>query len=434
MRELSEPKRRKRRAPVVHGRNTRNFVSEKSYNEPSSCSGVSGERRQLGFFENGGALPRRRYREKIIGPDRYAVLFAIALVFWGRGFAQESGATPPPSPWNNIYNIRSWAGYKDNVLLGNRSTVDNAFVAGGLDALLWRMPVNGCEYFFFGTADYLRYFPGDEVNKELTAIAQAQVKRHFNDGWRTGLSLDYVYFDQVFDNSTFEREQASIQVQAHSLTLRPSVRKEIAKHWFELEFPITRQDFREFIDDYWEGGPKLIWGRKYSEKSEISVSYEFNNRFHDTREIRDAQGGLAPGTNLEFQQHEVFASLRHYWDKAQRWRTLARIGLERNDDNGSGYYDYWRPQLTQQVRYQTKVWEVKSEARLSYYDYDSQPLSDVDPSTRHRLNLILNLRGERTLFKSLKCFAEYEHERSISNLGFDEYKVNTIMGGVDWGF
>jgi hypothetical protein len=363
---------------------------------------------------------------------RFGLSCFVFLVFGISSYAEalDSG----PSNWNNSYNVRSWFGYKDNVLLGERSTVDSAFVAGGLDALFWRMPINGWEYLIFGTGDYIRYLPGKEVDKEVTAIAQAQIKKRFDNGWRGGAAFEYIYFDQVFDNSTFERDLDSIQVQAQAMTLRPSVRKEIQKNWFELEVPISRQEFKEIIDDYWEGGPKLTFGRTYGRKSEFSLGYELNNRFHDTREIRDSGGSLVPGTRLEFLQHEISAALRHHWDDARHWRTVTRINLERTDDNGSGYYDYWRPQLSQQVRYQEKRWQIQSEARISYYHYDFQPVSEVDSSARRKTNLLLSLRGERNVLKSLKLFAEYEHERSISNLNFDGYKVNTIIAGVDWEF
>jgi hypothetical protein len=94
------------------------------------------------------------------------LLFGISL------YAEDADSAP--SNWNNSYNVRSWFGYKDNVLLGEHANVDSVFVAGGLDALFWRMPVNGWEYLIFGTGDYIRYLPGKEVDKEVTAIAQDQ--------------------------------------------------------------------------------------------------------------------------------------------------------------------------------------------------------------------------------------------------------------------
>jgi hypothetical protein len=364
---------------------------------------------------------------------RSLLAFCFIPLLIGISFgAEKSGASPPH--WSNTYNVRSWFGFKDNVLLGRNAAMESPFIAGGLDALLWRLPVNGWEYLFLATGDYIRYLPGEEVNKEVTLIAQAQIKKHFAESWTGGTGFEYIYFDQVFDNSTLERDLASIQVQAHGLTLRPSVRKEFKKNWLELELPLSRQDFKEIIDDYWEGGPKVTWARQYGGKSEFSLSYELNNRFHDTREIRSADGSRVPGTHLEFLQHEIAAGVRHHWDQAQHWRTVTRAKLERNQDNGSGYYDYWRPQLSQQIRFQTKTWQVKTEAKISYYHYDFQPISETDSSARRKTNLLLGLRGERTLFNSLKVFAEYEHDRSISNLDFDGYKANTIMAGVDWEF
>jgi len=42
------------------------------------------------------------------------------------------------------------------------------------------------------------------------------------------------------------------------------------------------------------------------------------------------------------------------------------------------------------------------------------------------------LRGEKSLRKWLKLFAEYEFEHSLSNRLTDDYQVNTITGGLEW--
>src|SRR5439155_6283335 len=81
------------------------------------------------------------------------------------------------SHWDNTFNLRTWSGYKDNVLFGHEHAVESAFVAAGFDALLWRLPDNGWEYLILGSGEYIRYVPGQQVDKEATALAQVQVKK-----------------------------------------------------------------------------------------------------------------------------------------------------------------------------------------------------------------------------------------------------------------
>ncbi len=47
---------------------------------------------------------------------------------------------------------------------------------------------------------------------------------------------------------------------------------------------------------------------------------------------------------------------------------------------------------------------------------------------------MFNLRAERELIKHVRLFAQYEHERTYSNLAPDEYAVNTATGGVSLEF
>jgi len=322
------------------------------------------------------------------------------------------------------------------VLFSNQHRVESPFLAAGLDVLLWRLPENGWEYLILGTGEYLRYLPSQEVvDKEATALGQAQVKKSFGSGWKAAATAEYLYFDQVFDNSIFDREFSFLQVQGHTLTLRPSLRREFKSGAFiEIESFLTRQIFKEVVDDEWQAGPKLTLGRSYGNASEIAFGYLLTDRWFDTRQPRDADGALVSGKSLEFYQHELFAVWRHSWDKERRWRTVTRLSFQRSNDNDSGYYDYYRPRLSQQLRYVGKTWQVRADAKLTYYQYDSQPVSFDDPSRRRKTFIQATLRAEKNLFKSVKVFAEYEHERSISNLNFEAYRANIVSAGLDWEF
>jgi hypothetical protein len=345
---------------------------------------------------------------------------------------------PLPSKWDNTYNVRFWSGYKDNVLLGKQFIEASPFVGAGVDLMFFRMPLDGTEFYLFATGDYSHFLSAREVDKEAIAIAQARLKREFGEVWSAAATLQYFYYDQVFDVSALDRELvefSTLQLQAHNIGIRPSIRRDFERpYWLELELGADRQIFVEVLDNYWQAGPKLTLGRKYGHRSELALSYELRKRLYDTRFARDRQGLVIPATSLKLDQHEVSLSLRHFWDAERRWRTVTRASVERNTDSGPGYYDYFRYRLSQQLRYRKNDWEIQGDVRLSHYDYDFQTVSLTDLARRWKTNAGFGVRGEKTFYKTLKGFLRYDHEQSISNLFSDEYVVNTVMAGVDWEF
>jgi hypothetical protein len=339
------------------------------------------------------------------------------------------------SRWDNTFDLKTWSGYKDNVLFGHERRLESPFIAGGIDTLFWRQPGNGWEFLILGSGEYLRYLPGATVEKEATGLFQAQAKKSFGDGWKAGLSSEYIYFNQVFDNSQFDNTFHALPVEGHTLTLRPSLRREMAGGFFaELEPSLARQFFREVVDEEWQGAMKISLGRSYGRNSELSAGYLFSDRQFDTRQPRDAGQQFVAGKSLEFFQNEIFGQWRQTWDAGRHWRTATKWSFQRNNDNGSGYYDYYRPRFSQQIRYTAKTWQIRAEAKLTWYLYDIQPIGAADSPLRHKTLLQAGLRAEKTLFKSVKVFGEYEHEHAISNLAIDDYRANTLFGGFGWEF
>jgi hypothetical protein len=377
--------------------------------------------------------------------NRKPFLFRLAIVTCLFAFHQTGarGAEEPellspeklPSAWIKTLEARTWAGYKDNVLLGNLNVIGSPLVAGGLDLMFYRLPVDGWEYLVLSSADYTYYPSAPQANPEANALVEGQVKRTFAEGWRGGLSAEYLYFDQVMDSSVIGQGISSMLVEGHTFTLRPSLGKDLNPGYrVELEVPVTRQIFQQFVDSYWEFGPKLVLGRQYGNKSDVNFAYEFIDRPYDTRLQRDAQGDLLPGRELSFYLNQVSVAWRQNWDEGRHWRTTTKLSLLRNDDNGSGYYAYWRPQISEQLRYQARTWEVRLEARAAYYHYDLEHVGGLESPLREKTYFRVNVRGEKTLTKSLKVFAQYEHEQALSNLDLDQYNVNTISAGLNLEF
>jgi hypothetical protein len=337
--------------------------------------------------------------------------------------------------WDRFFNFHAGAGYKDNVLLSKLNHRPSGFASSGLEATLWRLPVDGLEFFLFASADDVRYWRNDPVDKEQTGVGTAQVKKELAHGWQVSLTAQYIYQDQVLDLSASEANFASVRVVTHGYTGRPAVRKALgAKSWLEFELSATRQDFDSPLDDYWEAGPKLTLTREYGHKSNLSLSFELNERFYDHREQFDTVGVAIRGSGLEYQQDKAQLSWRHHWDKARRWRTTTRLAYEFNRDNGPGYFDYAKFSCSEQIRYQTPGWEIRLQGRVSKYNYAVQTASATDFNHRQRTDVNLNVRAERALAKQLHLFAEYDYDRSLSNQSISRYVVNTASSGLSWDF
>jgi hypothetical protein len=339
------------------------------------------------------------------------------------------------SPWDKSISLKGGFGYKDNVLLSSFAPQSSSFTQAGLDLMVLRLPIDNTEFLFFASGEDRRYLHSVGVNKEQTLITQAQLKQALGKGWQAGLSLQYFYLDQVFDVSATEADLATVKLQGHGLTARPSLRQSFGtRDALQLELPLTRQYFISPLDDYWEGGPKLTWEHEYGYGSEWTASVGLNHRLYDHRSPADLSGNISPGGSLEFEQPAAEWAWRHHWDQKKRWRTVTKAGYEYNLDNGSGFYDYHRYQISQQIRYTAASWEVAAQAKWYRYQYPLRTLSMTDLNKRHLTGLMLTLRGHQTIYKSWKLFAEYEYERQQSNQAGFGYTVNTILSGVEWEF
>lgn len=337
------------------------------------------------------------------------------------------------SLWDKSVNLSGAFGFKDNILLSKVQNDQSAFWQGDAELTVFRLPADGTTVSLFATFEDRRYFSAS-VNKEENALANATVSHSFGSRWETGLELQYSYLDQVLDASVTDFEAASLLVRAHIFSATPFVTRHLAfDTWAKLEF-LTERDLYAFpLDDYWEYGPKLTFGKNFGHGSVASLSYWYHRRPSDTREERNLDFSPIPGTILEFQQHEVEGQLRMNWDKKKRWRSRFRLGWRSNEDNGPGFYDYNRLRVAKRLEYRATSWSLSLEGKVLHYDYAVKPVS-IGEGIVNRWNYLVGLRMEKQIRKQVKIFAESEHEWNVSNERLDQYEVNTVMGGVDWEF
>lgn len=363
--------------------------------------------------------------------------WTTALIFYlgsiGLAFAGGAEISEASLLWDKSLNLRGGFGYKDNVLLRSTGKAASEFGAFGFDAMILRLPIHGPQFTLFVTGDDNRYLRDIGVDKEQTLVAAAKLDVPWSDGWEAGLGVQYVYQDQVFDVSATETDLTTLRLKGHGIKGTPSLSRKLSDQWkVQAEFPVTRQFLAAPLDDYWSGGPKISLERGYGRRSFVSLSYGFDWRSYDKREQFDPRGAIIPETSLRFYLHEFELINRHYWDVKRHWRNDTKLGFDWNQDSGSGFFDYFRYYASEQFRWATDDWNIKAQARLSYYDYPVQTVSFESSEKRNLMALTLTFRAERKLAKKLKLFVEFEHEQNLSNRAINEYRANTVTGGLDW--
>lgn len=362
-------------------------------------------------------------------------IITAAFLGWASGIlrGQEFDFPILLPKWDRDLSFRTGAGYRDNIGLSANSPRGSAFVMTGLELILLRLPENGTQFNLFVSGEDIRFFSSGPVDKEQSAFAQAVVKKDFGSAWQVSLAAEYTYQNQVVDVSVTEAGLTNIPVEGHGAVIRETLRRDFSSRWWaSLELPERRQFFREPLDDYWDYGCRATLGKSYGKKSELSVSYEITERAYDHEKLRTPEGDTIAGTRRESLQHDARLIWKHYWDRQSRWRTTTRLTARKSEDNGSGYFDYTRLQLAEQILFHTKDWDISAEARVARYDYPIQ--TGTDDARRVSSDLAFNLRCERRVTAFLKLYAEYDRERVFSNLELERYLVNTMKGGFNWTF
>jgi hypothetical protein len=330
------------------------------------------------------------------------------------------------SPWEFDLTVKEAGGYKNNVLLSDFNKESSAFNQTSLEFFAYHLPLNHWEFSGFAMYEDRRYWESESIDREVIGMASGDLKRVIGERWKVGANLQYFYNDQVYDASILEGIPARVRAKGHQLMGGPAVRLDLpGNRRVELNGVIARQEFAAPLDDYWEVGPKLVLGQKFSKFTDLAVTLRWRDRAYDER----AAPGRA-GKSLHFDQKESEASLKHYWDEEKVWNTRTRVGLEYNEDNGNGFFDYWRLKFSQEAGFTKGGFLGSLQAKALHYDYLNQ--RGLDGNGRARTELTFTARAEQQIIKRLKIFAEYEHEWIVAEDRTDRYRTTTFMAGLEW--
>jgi hypothetical protein len=338
--------------------------------------------------------------------------------------------------WNKDVVLRAGFGYKDNVLLAPNSRQGSPFFTSGLDLTILRLPLDGWEANLTIVGDDIRYFrhPGGLSGEDLF-LASVQVQKYFGGVWRSGLELRYSYVDQVLEEFLIVGGARAVEAKGNTLGVRPFIRRDLSPNWWvQVEAPLARDWWQEPLDPSWKAGGQAVLGFGNSSHSQLSLTGGSSYIPHDQWLARDALGNEIAGKKLTVWRDIAELKWEYQWDASNHWATTSKLGFNHNRDNGGGYFDNYRYYVSEEIRFRTKNWEAKASAGLSYYDFPVQ-IIDLPPApTLHLTTLEVNLRVERRVYKTIRCFVALEYEQTISNDPEAEYRAHVGSGGVSWEF
>lgn len=347
---------------------------------------------------------------------------AIAVLFQLRAI----GAENLPA-WDWSASLRSGGGYKDNILLSEIAKEASWFSFTEADLFVFRLPVDSWEFLGFVTAEDRRFWQSTSADKEQLLLSSLDFKRRLWQRWKAGLTLQYLYNDQVLDASVLGLAPIRIPAVLHQFNVLPSMMVELPKkRRIEFIANVRRENFEFPLDDLWEVGPKLLFGQKYGVSSEFTLSVQFLERSYDQK----LSPGSSIGETLRVNVTEYEAALRHYWDKEKHWKSRARLGVEFDTDSGAGFYNYSKYRVSKELAFASGGFEIMVNGKLLYYDYTSQT---VGPGQgRRRTELLFGGRVKQKIFKKVSLFVEAEHEWVMASDELERYRATTIWGGLDW--
>lgn len=333
------------------------------------------------------------------------------------------------SLWDWSVRLNAGGGHKDNVLLSDFNQESSAFTFTEGEIFIFRLPVDEWEFTSLITAEDRRYWQSTTADKEQLVLGTVEVKRKFLERWKAGLNLQYFYNDQVFDASVLEGSTNAFRIlsRVHRFSGGPSLQVDLPqKRRLELNLNITRQNFEVPLDDSWEWGPKLLFGKKYGVSSDATAMFQFRERTYDRRPV--AASPLDKSLGFSIPEFEL--GLKHYWDPQKHWRSRARLGVELNDDNGTGEFDYRRWRVSKEVSFTKGGFEATMQGKFLRYEYARQTTLDGD--ARRRTELLFNGRIKQEIAKHVSLFAEAEYEWVMARDFTERYRAATIWAGIEW--
>lgn len=382
------------------------------------------------------SAPSRSFRCLLLAVLLGGVAFSRAQP--GPAAAELAAALASPLPtWELTGNLRTTAGHKDNVLLSAVRDEASAFARAELEVFGWRPPTARLEVLAFANAAFTRFFDSAENPREWQAFAHAEARWFAAAPLVVTGAVEGYHLDQVFDLSASHVEHLTAKLAVTGVLVSAAARWTLPRSfWLELKPAVQRDRYRDGGDDHAQRLGRAALGRTWLDgRLELSLAGQTLVRNYDRRPRYTLGGRPLAGSDLDFVQRDAELVAVFAWDAARRWTTTTTLSSGQNSDNGSGYFDYRRRAIKQELGWNAAPWRAQLAARALRYDYDVQTQGiGLNPPHRLKEEFLGQLRFERAWGPRATVFAEYLWERSRSNDALASYRVRTAAAGLDWAF
>ena len=333
--------------------------------------------------------------------------------------------------WDKDFSIRMDVGYADNPLLSPYEKDGSGFLRSSFDAFLYRPPSDaGFQTYLYTFGEFNAYEDVEGMDASSLFMLQNELGWTDTDGIETGFQLKYTFYDQVYDASFNEFEQASATVQANQFEIRPFLRSPMGENSFlGAELAAVHVLYGNPGEDYYEGHFRSFLGQRYGYGSKVELDLTATWREYDEREQRDGSGSSMDGT---LKRRSLGSSLEwtHYFDSNQVWSARTSGSLQGVMDNGGGYYDYNLIRGRISVTRRGTKWKATAKLGLSSYDYKKQ-LGDDDRTKLFRTSFSSAVLLGRSFGENWAGFLEWQREEDFSNQRGYEYNANVVsIGGA----
>lgn len=363
---------------------------------------------------------------------RRGIILLLSLFSVLGAHGQDASNLLSITVWDVETQLLTGLGYRDNVLRSGVIHENSSYVYSSLDFSVMRLSESDTFFMLYGLGEDHRYLESDSVNYEqffsLTARGSVPVVQDH----KLGIDANYFYIHQVFDVSDTQINPQQILVEGHSGRLMPFWQYSFSERiQWELNGTAFRQIYEVDLDNYWEFEGQAKFTVTYGNRSSVGCFYRLAQRDYDTLEQRDLAGSILAGTHLSYQQHEVDAVWKHYMDKQRRWRNRLKFSGLESEDNGSGYFNYNRYRVGEQIRWKADKLTIELNFMFGHYEYINRVVAG---NVRERS--YMQLSGLVTYMLSthwlLHGNAEYVDE--MNSVASDEFQTWALTVGAGYSF
>ena len=339
--------------------------------------------------------------------------------------------------WSTSTALATSYGYKDNLLLSFVGEERSAFVRGGVELMLLRVPRGQFDYSLYAEAERTHYFSAKTADHDAKIRVRTEPGYRFGDTLKVALPLTGYYYDQVFDVSDTDVERLIARLKVKGVMAGPLVRWDFHPGWWiEGQAIGQKKRYDDGANDgrIGEGNVRLGW--KPGDRFDIRVSGAQRWRDFERRSQYSSSGRELAGTELKISEREGEIRFDVTLDKAGCWNTTTRASLLRYRDNGSGYFNYREQKVAHEVEWRSEPWLVRIGGSAGRLDFGVQKVGiGIDPRpSRLKDEFTADLHLERQISKRWSIFGSYVWERDRSNDEFASYRLNEGLLGMRWSW